>query len=103
MVQQITSVDEFQTAINGSGLVVIDFFATWCGPCKAIAPKVDQLSKTYTDATFYKVDVEELSEVAVTANVQAMPTFVFYKAGQKVADVVGANPAKLEATIKQNL
>ncbi|EPY52430.1 cytosolic thioredoxin Trx1 [Schizosaccharomyces cryophilus OY26] len=103
MVNQISKTEDFKAVIAQDKLVVVDFFATWCGPCKAIAPKVEQFSKTYSNAEFIKVDVDELSEIAAEAGVHAMPSFFLYKKGQKVAEVVGANPAKLEAVIKENL
>ena len=92
---------EFQEKVlNAKGFVVVDCFATWCGPCKAIAPTVEKFAQTYTDASFYQIDVDELSEVAAELGIRAMPTFLLFKDGQKVSDVVGANPGALEAGIK---
>ncbi|KAL1967967.1 hypothetical protein VTN77DRAFT_2384 [Rasamsonia byssochlamydoides] len=102
-VQQLNSKPEFQSTIESDRLVVLDAFATWCGPCKAIAPKVEQFSETYTDATFVKVDVDAVPDVAQELGIRAMPTFLLFKGGKKVAEVVGANPAALEAAIKNNL
>lgn len=92
---------EFQEkVIDSKDLVVIDCFATWCGPCKAIAPKVGEFSQTYTQAKFYQIDVDQLSEVAAELGIRAMPTFMLFKNGEKVQDIVGANPPALEAGIK---
>nr|AAB24444.1 thioredoxin [Aspergillus nidulans, Peptide, 109 aa] [Aspergillus nidulans] len=100
-VPPITSKAEFQEKVlNAKGFVVVDCFATWCGPCKAIAPTVEKFAQTYTDASFYQIDVDELSEVAAELGIRAMPTFLLFKDGQKVSDVVGANPGALEAGIK---
>jgi len=93
----------YETAIAGQELVVIDCFATWCGPCKAIAPKVEEFSQKYSSAKFYKIDVDQLSEVAAELGVRAMPTFLLFKGGKKVAEVVGANVPALEAAIQKNL
>ncbi|KAL5357265.1 thioredoxin-like protein [Aspergillus floccosus] len=97
----ITSKAEFQEKVlNAKEPVVLDCFATWCGPCKAIAPKVEEFAKTYPQAKFYQIDVDELADVAAELGVRAMPTFMLFKDGQKVSDVVGANPPALEAGIK---
>ncbi|XP_034254050.1 thioredoxin-2 [Thrips palmi] len=75
----------------GSSLVVIDFFATWCGPCKIIAPKLVELSAEYPDVVFLKVDVDENEDIATDYNISAMPTFVFIKNKQKVESFSGAS------------
>ncbi|KAE8133311.1 thioredoxin domain-containing protein [Aspergillus pseudotamarii] len=102
-VQLITSKAEFDEKVlsPNAGPVVVDCFAEWCGPCKAISPKVEEFSVTYPTAKFYKIDVDQLSTVAAELGVRAMPTFILYKDGQKVSDVVGANPPGLEAGIKK--
>ena len=76
--------------------VVIDFTATWCGPCKRIAPMFADMSEEY-DAAFLKVDVDKNSEVSGSHGVTAMPTFAFYNAdGEKHSETVrGAYPAKI--------
>ena len=63
---------------------MIDFFATWCGPCKMIAPKIEQMAGEMANVVFLKVDVDEAEDVAQEYNISAMPTFVFLKNGQKV-------------------
>jgi len=80
-------------------LVVIDFTATWCGPCQMIAPIYKELSSTYDDVVFLKVDVDENPETAANYNVSAMPTFIFIKGGVVVERVMGADPSKLQASI----
>lgn len=102
MVNNITTKEDFDSAIQANKLVVVDFFATWCGPCKTIAPELVKLSKTYENADFLKVDVDELAQVAEKAEVTAMPTFVLYKNGKSIETVVGANPKALEAAIEKH-
>lgn len=80
-------------------LVVIDFTATWCGPCQMIAPIYKELSSIYDDVVFLKVDVDENPETAANYNVSAMPTFIFIKGGVVVERVMGADPSKLQASI----
>jgi thioredoxin 1 len=82
--------------------MVIDCFATWCGPCKVIAPEVVKLSKEYPSTRFYKVDVDEVPDVAQELGVRAMPTFVIFKDGKKVDEVVGANKPALQAAVAKN-
>jgi len=84
-------------------LIVLDCFATWCGPCKVIAPQVVKFSDTYPTARFYKLDVDEVPDVAQDLGIRAMPTFLLFKDGVKVAEVVGANPKALEAAIKSHI
>ncbi|KAK4994821.1 thioredoxin trx1 [Elasticomyces elasticus] len=93
---------DFDGAMQEEGtLMVLDCFATWCGPCKTIAPLVVKMSDTYTDVRFYKLDVDEVPDVAQELGIRAMPTFVLFKDGEKVSEVVGANPKALETAIQQ--
>jgi len=87
-------------------LVVLDCFATWCGPCKAIAPEVVKFSESADfkeNVEFYKIDVDEVPDVAQELGIRAMPTFLLFKNGEKVGEIVGANKRALEAAIRQNL
>lgn len=71
----------------------IDFHATWCGPCIAIAPKFESLAKDYSStSTFVKVDVDKASDISRAYQVRAMPTFVFIRNERKVGEVKGADP-----------
>ncbi|WEW60894.1 thioredoxin trx1 [Emydomyces testavorans] len=110
VVNAVKSRADFQAAVettsasstDGKKLIVIDCFATWCGPCNAIAPKVTELSEKYPDVGFYKVDVDEVSDVAQELGVRAMPTFVFFKNGEKVDEVLGAVPPAIETAIQKH-
>lgn len=83
----------------GSKLVVIDFYADWCGPCKIIAPKVLKMADEFTDVCFAKVNVDENSDTAEAEDITAMPTFKLYKNGNKIDELTGANEAKLREKI----
>eukprot|EP01083_Nonionella_stella_P004338 12524_1 len=83
-------------------LVVVDFHAQWCGPCKKIAPQIDEFSRKYADVEFYKVDIDDLESVAMSQKIQAMPTFKLYKNGQMVAEFTGASPASVEKLIQKH-
>jgi len=83
-------------------LSVIDFHATWCGPCHTIAPTFESLSKQYKDVNFFKCDVDAAKDVAELYRVSAMPTFIFLKGSTKVDQVKGANRAELESTLRRH-
>ncbi|KAI9101370.1 thioredoxin-like protein [Phlyctochytrium arcticum] len=97
----IKSESEYSKHINGSQLVVVDFYATWCGPCKVVAPRFEQLASKYPNVVFLKVDVDEQQGIARTASVTAMPTFHLYRGGKRLAEVVGADIGKVESLTAQ--
>ncbi|OCL06512.1 putative thioredoxin [Glonium stellatum] len=99
-VHNLESKPAFEKALEENKLIVLDCFATWCGPCKAIAPQVVKYSETYKDVAFFKLDVDKVPDVAQELKIRAMPTFLLFKDGEKVGEVVGANPKALEAAIK---
>jgi thioredoxin 1 len=83
--------------------MIVDAFATWCGPCKVIAPVIVGYSKKYPNARFYKIDVDEVPDVAQELGIRAMPTFKVFKDGEEVEQVVGMNPPGVEAAIVKAL
>ncbi|KAJ6604791.1 thioredoxin-domain-containing protein [Mycena vulgaris] len=98
----LNSVSELNGHLSKSKdkLSVIDFHATWCGPCHAIAPTFEALSKQYQNVNFFKCDVDAAKDVAALYRVSAMPTFIFLKGSTKVDQVRGANKAQLESTLR---
>ena len=94
----------FKEIINSEKPTLLDFHATWCGPCKAIAPLFGQLAAEYDgDAVLIKVDVDDNPDTAAKYQVSAMPTFLFIKGGQVVDRLMGANPDRLRSMIQDNL
>ena len=79
--------------------LVVDFTATWCGPCQKIAPLFQRLAATYDGADFVKVDVDDLDDVAEACAVQAMPTFQIFVNGAKKDAMTGASEAKLATLV----
>uniref|UniRef100_A0A0D6R8H2 Thioredoxin domain-containing protein n=2 Tax=Araucaria cunninghamii TaxID=56994 RepID=A0A0D6R8H2_ARACU len=88
----------FEATSNGK-IVVVDFTAQWCGPCKMIAPFYSELSEKYPQLVFLKVDVDEMNDLTATWDVRAMPTFVFLKDGKQIDKLVGANKPELEKKV----
>merc|ERR1719197_334606 len=95
MVKYIKTKDEFAALMAEEKLVVIDFTATWCPPCRMIAPKFEAIANETPDAIFVKIDVDEASELAEECKISAMPTFQFYKGGAKVHEFSGASEAMI--------
>jgi thioredoxin len=94
---------DFATELNSAGtkLVVADYYATWCGPCRAIAPAFADFGTRYPKAVFLKIDVDQCQETAQREGVSAMPTFIFYRNKVKVDMMRGADATLLEEKIKK--
>ncbi|KAK8120172.1 hypothetical protein PG999_004292 [Apiospora kogelbergensis] len=105
----IKSVEELNELFKTTTYVVIDFYADWCGPCKAIAGEVERLAEQYSLPGFFavaKVNVDHAQNVAAQYNVRAMPTFLCFKQGRQVAVnghpyIQGANLPILKAAVEK--
>ncbi|HEX6992285.1 MAG TPA: thioredoxin [Gemmatimonadales bacterium] len=100
-IQHVTD-DTFATDVEqASGLVLVDFWATWCGPCQAIAPILEQLAGEHTGKLrVAKVDVDANQSVTQRFNVRSIPSILFFRDGRHVDTVVGAVP---KATLKERI
>lgn len=103
-VKHVESTEEFNDYLKQQDkLVMVDYFATWCPPCKAIAPFYADLSEEFKDVLFLKVNVDSLVEVSKEQDITCMPTFKIYKNGNNLGKVEGASPGKLKELITSNL
>ena len=86
--------EKFDELLKGDKPVVCDFFATWCGPCKMLAPVMDKVSGEFADkAVFVKVDIDENAELAVRYGIMSIPLVAVFKNGEKSADNLGYTDA----------
>ncbi|KAI9889826.1 MAG: hypothetical protein M1814_004928 [Vezdaea aestivalis] len=100
----INSAAQFKSLLSSSTVVVTDFHADWCGPCKAIAPVYEQLSAKLSrpkKLTFVKVDVDKQQEIAQTYGITAMPTFMIFKDKAVVTTIRGADPKQLSEVVQK--
>lgn len=92
MVKQINTA-QFDELLKGDKPVVCDFFATWCGPCKMLAPIMEQLSEELADkAEFVKVDIDDNMELAIRYNIMSIPLVVIFANGEEVDKSLGFTP-----------
>eukprot|EP00921_Rhytidocystis_pertsovi_P003072 GHVQ01005120.1.p1 GENE.GHVQ01005120.1~~GHVQ01005120.1.p1 ORF type:complete len:108 (+),score=6.43 GHVQ01005120.1:254-577(+) len=103
MVKAVHQKQEFESIINepGNKVVVVDFFAEWCGPCKHIAPEMEKMESEFPGVLFLKVDVDELETLSEKYGVTAMPTIIIFKGSNVAKTVVGANLNAIRSGIKE--
>lgn len=90
MALQHLNTENFDTTIeSNNGITIVDFFATWCGPCKMFTPILERAQELNPETHFYKVDIDADSSLAERYQIMTVPTLLFFKAGQKVDTSVG--------------
>ena len=104
MLQHINENQFTEKVLNGKGVVVVDFFATWCAPCKMLSPILEELQSEMDNVEIVKIDVDECSALATKYGVQSIPTIKIFKDGAEVDTKVGFMPKELlKETIEEVL
>jgi thioredoxin 1 len=97
---------QFETELQNGGTFVVDFYANWCAACNAMMPVVEQVSESYSDVAFYKVNIEEHPDLTEKARIKAIPMLMIYSEGRMRGFVYGSNTKetiqkKLNMVVKQ--
>ncbi|WP_288361560.1 thioredoxin family protein [uncultured Bacteroides sp.] len=97
----VTNLSEYKQFVSWNVNAVVYFWAPWCGPCKMMSPYFETLNERHKDIEFLKVNIDDASDIAQYCNVSQIPTFIFYKNGEIIDILVGANKDKLKEMIKR--
>ncbi len=89
---EIVNKEKFENLLKTKELVIVDFFATWCGPCQMFIPIFDKLASEEKEAVLIKVDIDQENELAMNSKITGVPTIVAYKNGQEVGRFSGFRP-----------
>lgn len=102
MATQDITAEQFNETINDNDIVLVDFWASWCGPCKAFAPVFAASSEQHPDVVFAKVDTEAEQQLAAAADIRSIPTLMAFKKGKLVFNQAGAlRSADLEQLVEK--
>jgi len=105
MAEEVVVTDDTFEQVIGDGLVLVDFYADWCMPCRMLAPTLEQLGDEYSDRlTIARLDVDQSSNTAVRFRVSGIPTLILFKDGEAKDQIVGAVPkTELQKAINESL
>ncbi len=100
MSEVVTSQNFQSKVLDADKPVLVDFFATWCGPCKRLAPIIDEIAADMDGKAYvYKVDVDQSQDIAARYRVSSMPTLILFKNGEPVKKTIGAQPKPVLMTL----
>lgn len=88
------TVDNFENTVKNNKVVLVDFWALWCGPCKMMAPVVDAIATAHDEVQVCKVNVDDEVDLALKYKVMSIPTFIVFKDGQEAGKLIGAQSQK---------
>lgn len=87
--------NDFDKLIGGKKPMLVDFFATWCGPCQLMTPIVEEIADEHKEFEVIKLDIDEFPDIAARNNVMSVPTFIVFKDGKEIVRTLGAMPKEL--------
>ncbi|MBL0691777.1 MAG: thioredoxin [SAR324 cluster bacterium] len=100
LIKHIGDQDFEEIVLKNDKPVLVDFWAEWCGPCRAIAPLLNTLAEENSEVIFTKINIDQHNKKAATAGVRGIPTLILYKEGKEVDRVVGADMNAIQSLVK---
>ena len=95
--------EQLNQLLKNNETVLVDFFATWCGPCKQLLPRLENMSNEYPNVKFVSIDVDQNTDEAVKLNIRSVPTVIIFKGEHEVTRASGAKPDSFYKDVLNNL
>lgn len=100
---ELVNSEQLKEIKSNNDVVLVDYFATWCGPCKTLMPRLENLESQYSNVKFVKVNVDENMEHSMSMNIRGVPTVIIYKNGNEINRSSGANQDSFYKNILNDL